>query len=433
MCSRQEQVFESRREVTGYHAVMPPADPPAFSIDDRHLRSALELAVLMAREGRKFKPPMKYPKALDKYIKMARIAGKSLPAIRRTVEADEVFRTRIAAGALPELVDPIGKLWLERPADWEAQLRELVAQAEAEDEAIEAANELKKAERRRDAAETAAARVRAELVVLHERVTERDEVIDGLRADVVKLTESVDELRAELVDTRNEARHARDREAAALAKLEAADADSRAASQAQGQAEVVRDDALADRAELAAERSELARLAASAEALAQQLASLAAPRQSGAPKTVKRKALALPGGVMGDSVAAGEYLLRSGASVLIDGYNVAKLAWPNLDLEGQRVVLLDAIENLTRRFGSDITVVFDGSDVVGATADGRRIVRVMFSPAGVIADDVIRDEVRRLPATRSVVVVTNDRQIVRDVRTIGANTMTSDQLVTLLR
>ena len=63
--------------------------------------------------------------------------------------------------------------------------------------------------------------------------------------------------------------------------------------------------------------------------------------------------------------AAGEYLLRSGASILVDGYNVAKLMWPNLDLEGQRVVLLDAIENLTRRFGSDITVVFDGADVVG--------------------------------------------------------------------
>ena len=241
---------------------MPPADPPAPSIDDRHLRSALEFAVLMAREGRKFKPPIKHSKALDKYIKMARIAGKSLPSIRRTVEADEVFRTRIAAGALPELVDPIGKLWLERPAGWEDQVVDLVAQAEAGEEAIDAANELKKAERRRDAAETAAARTRAELVVLHERVTERDEVIDGLRADMVKLTESVDELRAELVDTRNEARHARDREAAALAKLQAADTASRAASLAQGNAEVVRDDALADRAALAAERSELARLAA---------------------------------------------------------------------------------------------------------------------------------------------------------------------------
>ena len=96
-------------------------------------------------------------------------------------------------------------------------------------------------------------------------------------------------------------------------------------------------------------------------------------------------------------------------------------------------MLLDAIENLARRFGSDITVIFDGADVVGAAAEGRRIVRVMYSPAGVIADDVIRDEVRRLPVTRAVVVVTNDQAIVRDIRAMGANTMTSDQLIALIR
>jgi len=136
---------------------------------------------------------------------------------------------------------------------------------------------------------------------------------------------------------------------------------------------------------------------------------------------------------MGGSQTAAEYLLRSGASVLVDGYNVAMLAWPDLDCAGQRVVLLDAIENVARRFGSDITVVFDGTDVIGAAADRRRIVRVVFSPEDVIADDVIRDEVRRLPSTRSVVVVTNDQQIVRDVRAMGANTITSDQLVALMR
>jgi predicted RNA-binding protein with PIN domain len=397
------------------------------------LRSALEFAVLMAKEGRKFKPPMKYPKGLDKYLKMARIPGPSLSSVRRIVEADEVFRTRIAAGALPELVDPIGKLWLERPTGWELEVRRLVAETDAATDAAAAANELKKAEKRREAAETIAARSRAELVTLQERVAERDVTIDELRADVAKLTESLEELRAELVDARNEARHSRDRASAALGKLQAAEAASTEAAAARGQAETVRDEVLADRAVLAAERSELARLAAGAEALAQQLATLAAPNVSGAPKKVRRQALALPGGVMGDSLAAGEYLLRSGASILVDGYNVAKLAWPNLDLEGQRVVLLDAIENLTRRFGSDITVIFDGADIVGAAADGRRIVRVVYSPAGVIADDVIRDEVGRLPATRAVVVVTNDREIVRDVRAMGANTMTSDQLVAMIR
>ena len=411
---------------------MSPAETSALPSDHRHLRSALEFSVLMAKEGRKFKPPMKYPKGLDKYLKVARIPSTSLSSIRRIVEADDGFRARIAAGALPELVDPIGKLWLERPTGWADEVRRLVTEDDAAAESADVAKQLKKAERRRDAAESAAARARLEVVVLHELVAQRDVVIDDLRTDVAKLTESLDDVQAELVDARNEARHSRDRASAALGKLQAAESARANAFAAQGQAETVRDDVLADRATLAAERSELERLATSAEALAQQLATLVAPRVIGAPKTIRRKPLALPGGVLGDSLAAGEYLLRSGASIVVDGYNIAKLAWPNLDLEGQRVVLLDAIENLTRRFGSDITVVFDGADVVGASADGRRIVRVVYSPAGVVADDVIRDEVRRLPATRAVVVGTNDQQIVRDVRAMGANTMTSDQLVAMM-
>ena len=395
--------------------------------------SALEFAVAMAREGQKIKPPLKYPSGLKQFLKQPRLTAAALPAVRRAVEADDTFRTRLSAGALPELVDDIGRLWLARPDGWETEALHLAAEADAAAEAADLTAELKKSEKRREAAEQAVARQRAELVVLQERVAERDLVIDGLRSDIVKLVETIDEQRVELVDTRNEARHARDREAAATAKLEAALAAREAALSAQGKAESIRDDVLADRSAFAAERSELIRLAASAEALAEQLGLLASPPASGRPKHAKRKALSLPGGVLGSSEAASEYLLRSGASVLVDGYNVAKLAWPDLDLPGQRIVLLDATENLARRFGCDITVVFDGAGVVGGVADRRRIVRVVFSPEDVIADDVIRDEVRRLPASRPVVVVTNDQQIVRDVRAIGANTMSSDQFVALMR
>lgn len=402
-------------------------------IEHRHLRPALEFAVLMAREAQKFKPPMAYPSGLKRFMKMTRIPATALPTIRRLVDADDVFRTRIAAGALPELVDPIGKLWLERPAGWQQSVVELVTDAEADEVATDTERRLKKAEKRRDAAEQVAARSRAEIVALTDQVTDRNTVIDGLRTDVQKLTDEIAEIRGELVDTRNEARHARDREAAAAVKLAAAEAIRDDANAARGTAENVRDDALADRATVAAERSELARLAASAASLADQLAAVAAPPRTGRATPARRRALAMPGGVVGSSDAAAEFLLRSGASMLVDGYNVAKLAWPDLDLAGQRVVLLDAVENLVKRFGSDVTVVFDGADVVGAASEGRRIVRVMFSPDGVIADDVIRDEVRRLPATRNVVVVTNDREIVADVRAMGANTMASDQLLAQMR
>jgi predicted RNA-binding protein with PIN domain len=403
------------------------------SIDVRYLRPALEFSVLMVREGQKLKPPIPYPPALRKYLKLNRLPAASLPAVRKIIESDETFRRRIAAGALPELVDPIGRVWLERPARWEDEIRRLVAEAEAEEAAADVARQLKRAEKRREAAETVAARARAEIVALSEQVTERDGVVEGLRSDVVKLADEIESLRAELIDTRLEARHARDREAAAVARLAAAESDRDDAVVARGTAEGVRDAVLADRAALSAERSELARLAAAAETLAEQLSALASPPASGRPAPARRKALPLPGGVMGDSDAAGEYLLRSGASVLVDGYNVAKLAWPDLDLAGQRVVLLDSVENLVKRFGCDVTVVFDGADVTGATADRRRVVRVVYSPEGVIADDVIRDEVRRLPASRPVVVVTNDRAIVHDVRAQGANTMSSDQMLSLMR
>ena len=158
-------------------------------------------------------------------------------------------------------------------------------------------------------------------------------------------------------------------------------------------------------------------------------------REAPSPSPTRRgppQPLRLPGGVIASSAEAAEFLLRSDAVVLVDGYNVAKLAWPSRTLEAQRTQLLDALENLSRRFGSDLTVVFDGASVVGAHASRRRLVRVVWSPEGVIADDVIRDEVRRLPTARAVVVVTNDAEIVTDVKALGANVVPSNALLALL-
>ena len=140
----------------------------------------------------------------------------------------------------------------------------------------------------------------------------------------------------------------------------------------------------------------------------------------------------LPGGVIASSAEAAEFLARSDAQFLIDGYNVAKLGWPNRPLDRQRHALLDAVENLCRRFGTDCTVVFDGAEIIGAHASRRRLARVVYSPAGIIADDVIRDETRRLPTSRAVVVVTNDAEIVRDVRADGANVVPSNALIAIM-
>ena len=129
-----------------------------------------------------------------------------------------------------------------------------------------------------------------------------------------------------------------------------------------------------------------------------------------------------------------EFLVRAkGIIVLVDGYNVAKLGWPALSLEQQRDRLVDGCETLARMWGSNVHIVFDGADVVGAHTSKRSVVRVSWSPAGVIADDVLRAEVKALDPARPVVVVTNDRAVLDDVRAMGANTVSSDAFLELLR
>jgi predicted RNA-binding protein with PIN domain len=397
-------------------------------IEHRHLRSAIEYAVLMGDEIAKRRAPISVPREVRSVAGKARIPTGSLGRLRRAIDRDDSFRTAIAAGALPELVDPIGILWLQRPDGWESEIEHLVAaQADAAAEA-DLQTSLRREEKRRRAAEQVAVRLRADIAGRDASIDALRGELDGLRADVVKAEDEVAELRAELVDLRIEARHARDREAAAAARLDAAleapstqsnDADRRV-EEVGAQVNGVDPGAVAELARATRE------LAGRLEAL---LPSEAPPPD---PRAEARRPLRLPGGVIASSAEAAEFLLRSDAVVLVDGYNVAKLAWPSRTLEVQRTQLLDALENLARRFGSDLTVVFDGASVVGSHTSRRRLVRVVWSPEGVIADDVIRDEVRRLPSARAVVVVTNDAEIVTDVKALGANVVPSNALLAVL-
>jgi predicted RNA-binding protein with PIN domain len=408
------------------------------SIEHRHLRSAIEYAVLMGDEIAKRRAPVPVPRELRSMSGKARIPTGSLGRLRRAIDGDEAFRTAIAAGALPELVDPIGILWLQRPDGWESQVEQLVAeQADAAADA-DLRTSLRREEKRRRAAERVTVRLRADIAEREASIDALRTELDGLRADVVKADDEVAELRAELADLRIEARHARDREAAARARLDAAlgppststgDADRRV-EEIDGEVSGVEVSGVEVSGVDPGAVAELARatreLAGRLEAL---LPSEAPPP---GPRGEARRPLRLPGGVIASSAEAAEFLLRSDAVVLVDGYNVAKLAWPSRTLEVQRTQLLDALENLARRFGSDLTVVFDGASVVGAHTSRRRLVRVVWSPEGVIADDVIRDEVRRLPSARAVVVVTNDAEIITDVKALGANVVPSNALLAVL-
>ncbi len=409
----------------------------APTIDTRQLRSALEYAVLMAQEGAKLRPPLDSPKDLRRFFDVRRVPNAGLKKIRRLVEGDEAFRSRIAAGAIPELVDEVGRLWLARPTGWEAQIEALLAEADEAEHEADLRRALRREEKRRQAAEQAAARVASEVAAARADAAALRDELQEARRRAEELERSLVEVRGELSTSRVDARHERDRLRAALERAERSGAEADAVAPpptAEPSPDDPRDDEIA---RLAAEAHELrATLDAGRRALlalADDLTPTVPPSPDATETAVPRRVpLDLPGGVLGRSAEAALHLVRSGAVVLVDGYNVTKTVWDDRSLAEQRAELIARVEDLALRHGAELTVVFDGAAIDGAHSDGRRHVRVVYSPPGESADDVIRAEVARLPASRPAVVVTSDAEIVRDVRRLGANTVPSTAFVALL-
>jgi YacP-like NYN domain len=404
------------------------------NIDHRYLRSAIEFAVAIAEAGQRLRPPIAYPAALKPFLKQPRIPAAALGKLRRAIESDADFRARLAAGALPELVDPIGIEWLRREDGWEDRVAGLISSAQEAEEHAGAAAALRRAERRREAAEQVAVRTRAELIRLQARIDELTKSVDAQRQRAEDAAADAASSRGELAEARAAARHANDRAEGARLRLERVEAERDAATRRAAAAEGQRDELLAERAERGGVSippgrvGELGELARTARTLADRLGGLVDLRPG------RRRPLALPGGVRGGSARAIEFLLRApSVLVLVDGYNVAKLAWPDEELVVQRERCLDAVDAVARRYGSEIAVVFDGADVVGGHARKRHLARVAYSPAGVTADDVIRAEVTATPPDRPVVVVTNDQAVRRDVAAAGANILPSESFVAASR
>jgi len=409
----------------------------AADVPDGALRSALEFAVDMAAAGAKMRPPLPFPAGLKRFLRFHKLAPAALAQVRAAVEGDEGFRKRLGLAATPDLVDEIGVLWLSRQNGWAEQIAALLP-----DQAVDEETALRREERRRRAAQEAAARTRAELLSLVADL-ERE------RAAKATLTAEGNRLRSELGDLRQRLREAQRAEhatAQALAKAEAGLLEARRAvpdveptppepappSPVPIDAAAVRD--LIDDAISAS--ADLVRL------LTEALREVTPPDEEPAPQPARparqrhprRKPIRLPGGVLTGSIEASEFLLRcKGAETMIDGYNVAKLGWPTLDLDKQREQVVLAAENLVKRWNMAMTVVFDGATIEGAHTSTRRRLRIVYSPAGVSADDVLRAEVKAADVAKPVVVVTNDKAIITDVAAAGANTVSSDDFLTLLR
>ncbi|MEC7175577.1 MAG: NYN domain-containing protein, partial [Actinomycetota bacterium] len=244
---------------------------------------------------------------------------------------------------------------------------------------------------------------------------------DALREELVHYELQQQELDETIAGLRQELRHANDRLQAAQDRLAKSSEAEDQSVDAQRNAEHVRDLALEDRRSALANLSDLGGILHDLRSLGQRLEAALPNEQAAA----ERLPLPTPGRLNGNPQGMTIHLLKSTATVIIDGYNVTKGTWPNHSLEQQRELLIAATERLAARFGTHLIIVFDGADIAGAHRENRSLIRVMYSPNGITADDVIRGEVRRLPISRPVVVITDDQAIQRDVRSDGANIVSS--------
>jgi predicted RNA-binding protein with PIN domain len=418
------------------------------------------------------------PSTLRPYLGFAKLSPAALSAIARVVDQDDDFRARVAESVDESAVGRGAWLWLTRPAGWSDEL----AAMEAEDRER---RETRAAERREARDERSAAR---RLAATQAALTRAETVGEERRLELDRLQRELDEMRrartatearlagletmvAELEDARaSTVRNLKDAEArlvtratelkavkARLRELETEAPRPRASGAEVAPVEAAEPPTAAPVPDLDVVARELARAAQGAASLAEGLAGLAAalaraedeqsspvvPETTGprateaAARPEPRIPVALPGGLLDDSVAAAEHLLRTpGAVLVVDGYNVTMTGWPELGAAEQRRRLVGLLADLAARTSTTVELVFDGAEVDSGTitvpAPARQWVRVRFSPPDVEADDVVLDLVAQLPASRPVIVVSSDNRVREGARRGGANLLYSRQLLDTL-
>lgn len=373
------------------------------------------------------------------------------------VVRDDVFRARVARAwshAHPDLAadllaDPpapgvpgtrldlaVGAVLL-RPDGWEARLSAVDtppagADAPAQPDADHAHR---------------AHRAEAELRRLAARLTAETERADTAEAELVSLRRELRRLRSDADRSRSEARRAAEHAAevaAAAERVHAETARVRASAdddrrRAEDLARVAREDAAALR-ELAQVRVRLLldTLVEAGSALREELALPPAGRM---PADLVAPPLPAPGGprptsrgrFADDPALLDDLLAMPRVHLLVDGYNVSKLAWPDQPLTEQRRRLTERLATLAGRTGAEVTCCFDGreSEAPGRAPAAPRGVRVLFSQ-GEIADDLLRRLVRAEPPGRVVVAVTSDRALGADLEAAGARVLPSATLLARL-
>jgi predicted RNA-binding protein with PIN domain/Skp family chaperone for outer membrane proteins len=377
--------------------------------------------------------------------KVARAWSQAHPAAAATLLApddtdapDAPDGTDTDAPADSDAPDPltlaVGAVLL-RPDGWADRVAALVPARPAPDDAdVPSATHPARAERADAELRRLAARVAAETT----RADAAQAELAALRKELRRLRSDADRARAE---ARRSAEHAAD-VAAAAERVHAESARVRArADEDRRRADDLARTARADAAvlrELAEVRVRLL-LDTVVEAGAALRTELALPPAGRMPADLvapeHAPAAARPtsrGRGADDPALLDELLAMPRAHLVVDGYNVTKLAWPGQSLAEQRRRLVERLANLAGRSGAEVTCCFDGQDAPAERAPSApRGVRVLFS-SGEIADDLIRRLVRAEPTGRVVVAVTSDRALGADLEAAGARVLPSATLLARL-
>ncbi|MDH6551838.1 putative RNA-binding protein with PIN domain/outer membrane murein-binding lipoprotein Lpp [Streptomyces sp. SAI-208] len=143
------------------------------------------------------------------------------------------------------------------------------------------------------------------------------------------------------------------------------------------------------------------------------------------PKDIAARALS-----ENDPAILDQLLALPQAHLVVDGYNVTKTGYPQMPLEKQRLRLLGQLSQLAAQTGAEVTCVFDGAELAAPVLLAPpRGVRVLFSKAGVTADELIRQLVRAEPPGRPVIVASTDREVADGVAKAGARPVASAVLL----
>src|SRR6266545_566011 len=357
----------------------------------------------------------------------ARLAGT---AIATQLSGDPLFRQRLAGrvleeagdlgaavleGACPAAADPVevaALAYLGRPAGWT--------------ELVEAAGEIVRAE-----AESAAmtellrdelARLREEAAGLREENRTLNRALRDAQAREKRAAELVATEKGRLNRTLSDHDAELRRLRARLAEAEATAGANRQSAKEARQVddarlwlllETIGQAAVGLRRELALEPSSLLP------------ADLVAAETAGRQGFETGKARALDAD---DPARLDQLLALPKAHLIVDGYNVTKTGFPEISLEQQRSRLISGLGGLAAQTRAEITAVFDGAErVVGPPATPRGV-RVLFSPKGTTADELIRRLVRAEPAGRPIIVISADREVADGVRRHGAYPLSSTTL-----